>query len=52
MSEKYAKHNVMITFYVSEETANRLKELAKNRGVKLSQLLREIINEYLSKADK
>lgn len=41
--------NVSITFKLSESEKERIVQEAKKRDIPVSQLIREIIKEYLSK---
>ena len=46
---KKLRFNVMLTIYLTEEQAAKLRAIAEKKGFKMSQMARMIIAEYLEK---
>lgn len=48
----YRKFTEGITFFVSRQTRDTLDEISQERRITVSELLRKIIDEHLSKESK
>lgn len=46
---KLQSTKVRIDFYVNQEDAKKLKQLAESKGLALSQMVRSVIRDYLER---